>query len=254
MAEKDLLNELESMKTIMTKQLKIARNLQKTIINTELPHGLEGEVFYRPVLKSGGDFYDFVKLKNGRYGYFLADNKKQGISAILIMIALKFIFEKLDHNTLSPGEVLKQIDTKIKDEFGEQLEEMTITLCYMIIDTKEQKILWANAGHPYPLLIDNHNNWIGLEFTTSALTKNSKMELKYKEIDYKKESKIFSYTDGLAEFLATEEDFLPPEIIEDIVSEFSAGRSGKSEFYEWLIAKLDNIEYYDNICYTLINL
>ncbi|MGM0437379.1 MAG: PP2C family protein-serine/threonine phosphatase [Bacillota bacterium] len=254
MAEKDLIAELEDMKTIMKKQLKIAKNVQKTIINTELPQGLDGEVFYRPVLKSGGDFYDFVKLENDKYGYLLADNKKQGLSAILIMIALKFIFEKLNHNYLSPAEVLKKIDNKMKEEFSGQLQEIKITLCYIIIDTKNRKISWANASHPYPLLIDNQNNWINLEFTSSPLTKNSKVNLEYKEINYKKEAKLFSYTDGLADFLATEEDFLPPEIIEDIVSEFATGRSGKSEFYEWLIAKLDNIEYYDNICYTLINL
>lgn len=254
MTEKELLEELENLKELMNRQLKIARNLQKTIINIELPQGLDGEAFYRPVLKSGGDFYDFVKLENGKYGYLLVDNKKQGISAILIMVALKFIFENLNHKLLSPGEVLKQIDSKLKESFGKELTEMKISLCYIIIDTKNKKINWANAGHPYPLLIDEQNNWIGLEITTSALTGDSVINLDSREIDYENNSKIFSYTDGLVDFLTTEEDFLPPEIIEDIVSEFAVGRSGKSEFYEWLITKLDNIEYYDNICYTLINL
>jgi len=254
MTEKGLIDELEDLKEVMNRQLNIARNLQKTIINIELPQGLDGEVFYRPVLKSGGDFYDFVELENGKYGYLLADNKRQGISAILIMIALKYIFEKLNHNILSPGEVLKQIDKKLKERFGEELNDIKITFCYIIIDTKNNKLSWANAGHPYPLLIDEQNNWMGLEITTPAFTKDSVVNLETREISYKNNSKIFSYTDGLADFLTTEEDFLPPEIIEDIVSEFAIGRSGKSEFYEWLITKLDNIEYYDNICYTLINL
>ena len=254
MSEKGLTDELENLKELMNRQLKIARNLQKTIINTKLPQGLDGEAFYRPVLKSGGDFYDFVELEDGKYGYLLADNKKQGISAILIMIALKFIFENLNHKLLSPEEVLKQIDTKLKESFGRELTETKITLCYIIIDTKNKKLKWANAGHPYPLLIDEQNNWMGLEITTPAFSEDSVVNLETREINYKNNSKIFSYTDGLADFLTTEEDFLPPEVIEDIVSEFAIGRSGKSEFYEWLVTKLDNIEYYDNICYTLINL
>jgi len=73
MTEKGLIDELEDLKEVMNRQLNIARNLQKTIINIELPQGLDGEVFYRPVLKSGGDFYDFVELENGKYGYLLAD-------------------------------------------------------------------------------------------------------------------------------------------------------------------------------------
>lgn len=254
MSEEGLLAEIENMRDMMNRQLEIARNLQKTIITPELPKGLDGEAFYRPVLKSGGDFYDFVKLEKGKYAYLLADNKNQGMSAILIMIAIKFIFENLDHAQLSPGEVLGKIDNKIKKEFGKELKETKITLCYIVIDSINNKLKWANAGHPYPILIDDQNNWIGLEFTTPPLTINSKVELETKEINYSKEYRIFSYTDGLADFLTTEEDFLPPEIIEDIVSEFVVGRSGKSEFYEWLTTKLDNIEYYDNICYILINL
>ena len=235
-------------------QLDMARKVQQKLVKSEFPSGLDGELFYRPVDKIGGDLYDFIKLDENRFAYLLSDSMGHGVPAALVMVMLKHIFNSIEHKNLSTAELLSEVNERLIDNFGHQLQDFFVTAVYLIIDKKNKLIHWSNAGHPYPLLINKQNEWIGLETTAPPLGIKSALDFDEKVIEYKDESKIFSYTDGLADFLAPEENSLPPEVIEDIVPEFAVGRSGKSEFYEWLINKIDNNSHFDDICYTLINL
>ena len=155
-----------------------------------------------PCQEVGGDWYDYIKLKDGRYGIVLGDVSGKGIGAALLMSAARSLLRLIAQTNESPGEVLRQVNNILLNDFK---TTQFITLIYAIIDPINKILKFANAGHLYPLYVNSTENiflktseGIPLGITESLFTDC--------HIDLTEGSRLILYTDGLTEAMNGQEE------------------------------------------------
>ena len=106
-----------------------------------------------PARAVGGDWYDFIPFPDGRWGMVLADVSGKGTAAALLMSATRGMFRSLAEACCTPGEVLTKLNQLMVDDFP---AGKFVTMVYAVLDPKTRTVVFANAGHLRPLLIDNN--------------------------------------------------------------------------------------------------
>jgi sigma-B regulation protein RsbU (phosphoserine phosphatase) len=124
------------------------------------------EVLFRPLSDIGGDFYDYIKFRDGRFLFCVADISGHSISAAMYIAMLKMMFRKAIKEIDKPGDIL----TRLNREIGENLPvETFVTMFCGLIDPSRQSLVYANAGHPFPFIIkhgqssplEGHDQFLG---------------------------------------------------------------------------------------------
>ncbi len=157
-----------------------------------------------PAKEVGGDFYDFFMIDEDHLCMVMADVSEKGIPAALFMMSSKIILANNAMLGKSPAKILEDTNAAI---CANNREEMFVTVWLGILEISSGKLTAANAGHEYPairyadgnfeLYKDNHGFVIG------------GMEgVKYREYELKLTpgTKVFVYTDGVAEATNTENE------------------------------------------------
>ena len=91
-------------------ELRVAALIQQTLLPKELPHiaGWEIEAYYQSARAVGGDFYDFIPLRDGRMGLVIGDVTDKGVPAALVMATTRTTLRAMATRPDDPGEVLCQ--------------------------------------------------------------------------------------------------------------------------------------------------
>ncbi|GEM_PF-5742880 len=260
-------DRIQSQYDQLQQQLQLARQVQQNLATIELPDGLKGEIFYETINEVGGDVYDLFKLDQDRYGLFLADCMGHGVAAAMVMVMVKLILRNLELAKLSPGKVMTAVNSRLRNLFSDNIDEMFVTAVYMEYDVKADMIIWSNGGHPAPLLLakdksGEENNQQKLEKLAATnmplgiIADNNYKEQSISATDY---SCLLLYTDGLVDFLEPASSELGSESIKllkektegDYCSQTTVEPSG---FYKHLKARLEEETRDDDISYLLLQL
>ncbi len=155
-----------------------------------------------PAKEVGGDFYDFFLVDDTHLALVMADVSGKGVPAALFMMMSKILIQNAVINGKAPDEALMAVNNQI---CANNREEMFVTVWLGVLDLQNGLLTASNAGHEKPIIMmpdgefelynDRHGFVIG------------GMEgLKYRsyEVQLKKGSKLFLYTDGVAEATDTE--------------------------------------------------
>ncbi|MBC8440565.1 MAG: SpoIIE family protein phosphatase [Deltaproteobacteria bacterium] len=184
----------------LERDLKLAREVQESFLPKELPlvATYRFAALNQPALEIGGDFYNFFRLPGNKLGIVLGDVSGKGISASLFMARLT---SDLQYYTLlypEPGELLTQIN-KILCERAKR--GMFVTLVYMLLDTVENCIRIANAGHVTPIYSEDgdtqllgHDNKKGPPLGIMQDT-----EYEQETFELQNNSSVTIFTDGVIE-------------------------------------------------------
>jgi phosphoserine phosphatase RsbU/P len=148
-----------------------------------------------PCQEVGGDWYDYILYDDGRLGIVLADVSGKGMSAALLMSSTRSILRLIAKSNDSPKEVLKQVNDILLKDFP---ITKFVTMIYAILDPSNRSLVFANAGHLYPLFINSlDNNFIETSVGVPlGVTDSSYDECK---IEFSKKSRLLFYTDGVTE-------------------------------------------------------
>jgi len=150
----------------------------------------------------GGDWYDFIPLKDGRVALVLADVSGKGMGAALLMASTRSILRLIATSGLSPTEVLQNVNRVLIEDFPRY---RYVTMIYAILDPSDRSVVFANAGHPWPLSINSS----GAHFwQTDAGLPLGFLDESYSEqkIDMRKENCIYFYSDGVTEAMNPSSD------------------------------------------------
>jgi serine phosphatase RsbU (regulator of sigma subunit)/anti-sigma regulatory factor (Ser/Thr protein kinase) len=130
----------------LEQELRIARLIQQTLLPRELPElpGWELAAYYRPAREVGGDFYDFVKLPEGKLGMIIADVTDKGIPAALVMATTRSVLRAAAERIVSPGKVLQRVNEQLVPDIP---DNMFVTCLYSVLDPQSRTLRYANAGH-----------------------------------------------------------------------------------------------------------
>ncbi len=146
----DALN-LRIEKSRMDADLQLASEVQELFLAQEFPDckGLQVNAHYVPSSQVGGDFYDFKKLSPNKYAVSIADVSGKGVPASLLMALCQTNLRHFLFKSRKPSEVLKLLNKELEERIR---EDMFITLFLGIIDTHNNTLTFARAGHEPALL------------------------------------------------------------------------------------------------------
>jgi PAS domain S-box-containing protein len=155
---------------------RVAVELQRGLIPKSLPEvsGITLAASYEVAglgVQVGGDWYDAFALPDGRLGIVVGDVTGRGIRAASAMGQLRTLtraFALAESGRRTPGEALTLLNRHQLALGDEQL----FTIIYAILDPEQETIIWANGGHPPPLVraadgtcryIEGGNGLMGVE-------------------------------------------------------------------------------------------
>ena len=98
----------------------------------------------------GGDFYDVLRLENGRIGLSVADVSDKGVPAALFMMSTLTLLKGSAIGVGAPAAVL----TEVNDLLNEENEAaMFVTLLYAVFNPSNGLLNYANGGHNPPIIV-----------------------------------------------------------------------------------------------------
>ncbi|GAA4702554.1 hypothetical protein GCM10023215_47310 [Pseudonocardia yuanmonensis] len=115
------------------------------------PAGLEVAVRYVPAAQNteiGGDFYEVVELGEGRLLLAIGDVSGHSIHAATVMVELRHALRAYAVEGHGPSAIL----TRLEDMLRQYHPREFATVCVMVLDTAQNVVTVANAGHLAPLL------------------------------------------------------------------------------------------------------
>ena len=133
-------------------ELDIANQMQQSILPTVFPQSAEYGVFasMEPARNVGGDFYDVIRLDDGRIGLAVADVSDKGVPAALMMMSSRTLLKGAAIGNLEPGKVLQEVNDLLNNE---NEAAMFVTVFYVVYDPATGAFTYANGGHNPPLVI-----------------------------------------------------------------------------------------------------
>ncbi len=132
-------------------EVDLARQLQRSL----LPEGacalgaftVRGD--HRAAAEVGGDYFDVLRLRDGRVGLAVADVSGKGLAGCLVMSMLSALLRALRETCTSPSDMLAALDERL----GESLAPgVFVTMFYGVLDPASGRLTWASAGHNPPLV------------------------------------------------------------------------------------------------------
>jgi sigma-B regulation protein RsbU (phosphoserine phosphatase) len=155
-----------------------------------------------PARNVGGDWYDFIPFADGRWGLVLADVSGKGTAAALLMSATRGMLRSLAEACCTPGEVLTQLNQLLVNDFP---AGKFVTMVYAVLDPVSRSVIFANAGHLRPLLIDEKGEHF-LDVERGLPLGLACGDYSEMEITLSKGSRLIFYSDGITEAVDSQEE------------------------------------------------
>jgi serine phosphatase RsbU (regulator of sigma subunit) len=190
----DQLEETTAQKERMASELRIARDIQMSMVPSVFPEreGLDMFASMTPAKEVGGDLYGYLEMDDMLY-FCLGDVSGKGVPASLFMAQATRLFRTLAAQQMQPAEICTRMNNALSGEDNES--GMFVTMFLGVLNLTNGHLSFCNAGHNQPVL--------GNEFLD--MIPNAPIGL-FPELDYEGEEvesikgrSLFIYTDGLNE-------------------------------------------------------
>ncbi|WP_053957222.1 PP2C family protein-serine/threonine phosphatase [Inediibacterium massiliense] len=176
-------------------ELKIATMLQKYLIKgTKNFTLIDTYINYTSCDEVGGDLYDYVELED-EFWFVVADIKGRGVAAAMVSTMVKALFNGIVKYGKDPNQVLEEMNRTFCNMTDDQID---LSFSAFIGVIKDNVLTYANAGHPYPIIIHSKDKECKL------LKLNGRLMGIFDDIQYnkgqvsiQKDDVLLVYTDGL---------------------------------------------------------
>ena len=138
-------------KAKMEQEMRIAADIQQAL----LPKGGRIGTFFRlaaasiPCRSIGGDFYDYVDLPGGGFGFALGDVAGKGPPAALLSAMMQGMFAAQAAASDTPCQTIRRVNLAL---YRRGIESRFVTLMYGSLET-DGRLTYCNAGHNPPLVV-----------------------------------------------------------------------------------------------------
>lgn len=113
-----------------------------------------------PCYEVGGDYFDFIEKRDGRFVITLGDVSGKGTGAALLMSSIHAAVRAQCTTRLSPSEIVSEINQYIYDNTP---SNRYVTLFYSELDPRTHQLTYINGGHNSPLLVRASGEVSGLD-------------------------------------------------------------------------------------------
>lgn len=177
-----LLNVRQASLLRIKRELEIGREIQRSFLPTAVPHpdGWEVQARFWPALEVAGDFYDVIELPHGHLGFVLADVVGKGVTAALFMAIIRSLYRALFQQhyfrvgASAPAPEMQARMTPFSFVDREALlNAVRLTNAYLLanhaetytfatlfaglLDPRTGRLLYVNAGHIPPYVLEREN-------------------------------------------------------------------------------------------------
>lgn len=154
--ENERLFREEIEKKRLESELALALEIQKKLLPKDPPKLHNFDVFGKsiPSRHVGGDYFDFIQLKDGRLLFVVADVSGKGIPASLIMANVQATLRSLTPLSLNLNDLVKSINDLL---FENTASDKFVTAFFGIIDDANKELIYINAGHNPPYIVNSES-------------------------------------------------------------------------------------------------
>ncbi len=209
-------DELEEWRRNLERDLAAARLTQQSLIPQKPPALPVWQVAtcYLPVIQVGGDIYGWLRMKDGRILFWIADGTGHGAAAALLTTLAKLLFHhgSMEHD--APASVMEAVNHDFRSIFGAR---SFMTAMCVALNPATGRASVVGAGHP-PLLVVRHNGATeSIASITPPLGLIEHREFTEAAIDFEPGDAFLLYTDGLFRWTKDEQYRLTPQQLEKML-------------------------------------
>src|SRR5437773_149672 len=209
-------DELEKWRRDLERDLAAARLTQQSLI-PQKPLALAGwqvATCYRPVIQVGGDIYGWLRMKDGRILFWIADGTGHGAAAALLTTLAKLLFHHGNVEQDTPASLMEAVDTDFRSIFG---SSSFMTAMCVAVDPATGSASVVGAGHP-PLLVSRHNGKTeSVRSIAPPLGLIEQSEFSETPINLEPGDAFLLYTDGLFSWTKDERHRSTPQQLEKML-------------------------------------
>ncbi|MGH2542562.1 MAG: SpoIIE family protein phosphatase, partial [Ardenticatenaceae bacterium] len=133
-----------------SQELAFARRIQSALLPDRAPElpGYDIAGYWRPAREVAGDFYDYLRLSQGRVAFSIADVADKGMGAALFMVLTRTALRESLWSEEEAGRALGRTNAIISEDVR---GGMFLTLFLAILSPESGHFQAANAGHLPPI-------------------------------------------------------------------------------------------------------
>ena len=194
----DQLEETTAAKERIESDLRIARNIQMSMVPSQFPERDDLDLFasMTPAKEVGGDLYGYLLLGDLLY-FCLGDVSGKGVPASLFMAQATRLFRTLAAQRMQPAEIATHINDALSGDDNEQ--GMFVTMFIGLVDLTTGHLNFCNAGHNPPVLIGDGKTEFLEMIPNLPIGLMPEFDYEGEEIADISNQPLFVYTDGLNE-------------------------------------------------------
>lgn len=205
--ENALLHEQEKAFARMQEEVRLAAQIQRNLLPQASPPigGYEIAGINIPAQAVGGDYFDFIPISDDRWAICIGDVSGKGLPASLLMANLQATLRGQTLLDAPPGECLRRANRLL---FQSTSPEKFATLFYGILDARHHTLLFSNAGHDHPFVLQSGAEKRRLKTGGIPLGMFEDFVFEEETISLERGDMIVMCSDGIAEAMnAREEPF-----------------------------------------------
>jgi serine phosphatase RsbU (regulator of sigma subunit) len=157
LALRKLQKQLQIANEKMEQELALAGEVQASFLPGKIPQipGWQLSVSLIPARETSGDFFDAIPLPGGRVGLLIADVVDKGVGAALFMaLSSTLLRTYATEYPTQPELVFSAVNERILQDTN---AKQFVTVFYGILDPDTGTLVYGNAGHCPPYLVNAHN-------------------------------------------------------------------------------------------------
>ena len=194
------LHEVQLSQRAVARDLELAHKVQRGLLPPAPPivPGYHFFDFYEAANQVGGDYYDYVELRDGRIAVVLGDVSGHGVGAALVMAKLSGEVRFDLASAPTAAEALNCINTSF---CRSGWEDRFVTFVIVVLDPASHELTVANAGHMAPLLRTTSGKVTPLGEEASGVVLGVSVDYPYEQTTHKLNpgDVLMLYTDGISE-------------------------------------------------------
>ncbi len=195
-----LYEELAERERRMEQDLQAARELQRVLLPDAKPdiEGLEAAVRLRPARGISGDIYDIFERSEGQTIIAFGDVSGKGAAAALYGGLVSGLLRTLAPRRHRPAELLKALNEALVER---KVEARYVTLCVLLWDPRDRRIVMANAG-AIPPMICRGNEILNIRVEGVPLGLLESREYEETVFEAKSGDSVILYSDGITDHMS----------------------------------------------------
>lgn len=221
LATKNLVSkkEAEHLSTELQRQFEQVAGIQRALLPHRLPSlpGMALATSYLTSDQAGGDYYDFFRFTDTKWGILIADVAGHGAAAATVMAMLRAILHCYDRGDASPATMMEYANTKL---LAANLVGSFITAFFAIYDAERDAIDFARCGHNPPRIRRASGEVIELDGDGGLpLGIDDELGVRTASVRLEQGDTLILYTDGITEAFDADREMFGVECLDRAIQE-----------------------------------